>query len=221
LRQIGGFLFFLRNFIRAYTPPKFAHKINMFKNLKFRYIEAEMIPTIEFIENRLNSVGDEVVNLYALDIGANLGLYSEIFKESGLNVIAVEPLPYLANYLEKVFKHSKSVQVLQLAVGNESTSDKITLRVPFNPKWPLRMQDYDQFTTLSISNSLQNATKIKKIDVSVRMIDEIVPKDANVIIIKIDIEGFEFQALQGAKEILRRCHPIILCEVISIKLLTI
>ena len=32
------------------------------------------------------------------DVGANVGIYSEIFTELGANVIAIEPKPYCTSY---------------------------------------------------------------------------------------------------------------------------
>ncbi|MDJ0821373.1 MAG: FkbM family methyltransferase [Paracoccaceae bacterium] len=43
-------------------------------------------------------------------------------------------------------------------------------------------------------------------------LDEVVPKDRDVSIIQLDIEGHELEALSGAKEIVARCKPILILE---------
>ena len=43
-------------------------------------------------------------------------------------------------------------------------------------------------------------------------IDDVLPKDARVAFVKIDVEGFEFRAMTGAREMLGRCRPIVVSE---------
>lgn len=51
-------------------------------------------------------------------------------------------------------------------------------------------------------------------DIDIVAIDDIIPKDRNVSIIQLDVEGFEEVALKGALETIRRCQPILILEII-------
>lgn len=46
----------------------------------------------------------------------------------------------------------------------------------------------------------------------IETIDEVVPSDRQVGMIHLDVEGYEAQALEGARETIQRCRPIIVLE---------
>lgn len=49
-------------------------------------------------------------------------------------------------------------------------------------------------------------------DTRIETIDSIVPADRQVGVIHLDVEGYEAAALEGARETIRRCRPIIVLE---------
>lgn len=49
-------------------------------------------------------------------------------------------------------------------------------------------------------------------EIEIRTIDSAIPKDRNVSIIQLDVEGFEKQAIMGALETIKRCRPILILE---------
>jgi len=49
-------------------------------------------------------------------------------------------------------------------------------------------------------------------NVQIVAIDDVVPSDRVVSIIHLDVEGYEKEALCGAKNTIRRCHPILILE---------
>lgn len=52
-------------------------------------------------------------------------------------------------------------------------------------------------------------------EVKIFKLDSIIPKDCKISLIHLDLEGYEFQALNGAKEIIERDRPIIILEIDS------
>ena len=52
-------------------------------------------------------------------------------------------------------------------------------------------------------------------EVKIGKLDSIIPKDCKISLIHLDLEGFEFDALLGAKEIIERDKPIIVLEIDS------
>lgn len=51
-----------------------------------------------------------------------------------------------------------------------------------------------------------------KEEVQVRSIDGVIPESADIGILQLDVEGFEWQALRGGIETIKRCRPTILVE---------
>lgn len=53
------------------------------------------------------------------------------------------------------------------------------------------------------------------LEVKLVKLDSVIPKDCKISLIHLDLEGYEFQALNGAKEIIERDRPIIVLEIDS------
>lgn len=51
-----------------------------------------------------------------------------------------------------------------------------------------------------------------KEEVQVRSIDGVIPPSADIGVLQLDVEGYEWQALRGGIETIKRCRPIILVE---------
>jgi len=51
------------------------------------------------------------------------------------------------------------------------------------------------------------------VEVKIVKLDSIIPKDVKISVIHLDLEGYEFAALSGAKEIIERDKPIIVLEI--------
>ena len=62
----------------------------------------------------------------------------------------------------------------------------------------------------NVINTLSEKLPAEQIDILT--IDGSVPKDRNISILQLDIEGFEKQALMGALETIKRCKPILILE---------
>jgi FkbM family methyltransferase len=136
--------------------------------------------------------GDIVV-----DVGANIGEYSLIaaqkVKQNG-KVISIEPLKETAQTLTKNFQLNNftNYEVITKVIGNENK--KVNL--------------YKQMAggTMGFVDSTLIGRKFEKADeVEMTTIDEILSTRniENVKVIKIDIEGYEFELLKGAKNSLK------------------
>lgn len=53
------------------------------------------------------------------------------------------------------------------------------------------------------------------VEVKITKLDSIIPKECKISLIHLDLEGYEFEALNGAKEIIERDKPIIVLEIDS------
>ncbi len=143
-----------------------------------------------------------------LDVGANMGLYAlfaakRVGKE-GL-VVAIEPS-------ERDFQRLKAnievnaltnVRPIQAAISNYHGKAELLIAT----------QEKSGHNTLGTfcyeSVRLQEKQKVR-----VERLDDIMQQEKieHIDVIKMDIEGAEFFALQGAKEVIQRFHPVILLE---------
>ena len=128
------------------------------------------------------------------DVGANVGYYSllaSLLTGNEGKVFSFEPLPENIAYLKKHIELNKlkNVRVVENAVSNEVSK--------------LRFTATDNRSMSHISNE-------GEIEIETTNLDEFI-KEGNPLpdLIKMDIEGAEFDALAGAKELLKRKKPVI------------
>lgn len=141
-----------------------------------------------------------------VDLGANVGYYAVIAAwqlrhfESSM-VFAFEPNPYAFAYLQnnKILNRLDNLFTVQQAVGNQT--GRITLYI--NP---------DGITFGSLRPYLSHLTE--QCEVQVTTLDEFFSQQpvTQLRLMKIDIEGAELMALQGARRTLRKFRPIIFYE---------
>lgn len=156
-------------------------------------------PEIDFLYEFLNE-GDVFI-----DIGGNIGLFSlnasKIVKSSG-KVYAFEA--FLPNFNQ--FKHhiqinrSENIQLENLAISNASGILEI-------------FYDDKQNNFGMASSYLKDFTAKESVE-SIALNDYVKANNISKIdLIKIDIEGGEYNALQGMTEVLNKMKPIILLEI--------
>jgi FkbM family methyltransferase len=138
------------------------------------------------------------------DIGANVGTMTTIFASLGARVIAVEPNPDCARHIELTTSRD-AVQVLQAAVGGS------------NRLAELQVSDRkDKISSLStewreaVTKGNQDYAGMWNRHLTVPMItlDSLVQRYQIPFYIKIDVEGYEDQVLNG----LSQCPPLLSFE---------
>jgi FkbM family methyltransferase len=140
--------------------------------------------------------------MQVIDIGANIGYFtmlSAVLVGSGGSVLAIEPNPRNIRLLEASrqkngFDH---VTVMQLAAGR--TPGLLVLNT-----------SYSNGTTAAPPDRL-NALLASE-TVACMDIDAVLPGDASIGFIKVDVEGAEYNALQGCLRTIRRDRPVIVSE---------
>jgi FkbM family methyltransferase len=117
------------------------------------------------------------------DIGANRGHYAEMFRELGARVVAVEPTPRLAR---EIWSHFPGITVEEAAVGDHEGE------IPF------RLADDHQYSTVSGEwASIVPDRFVDTITVPLTTIDVLIEKHGKPDFVKIDVEGYEAEALAG------------------------
>lgn len=136
-----------------------------------------------------------------IDVGCHKGEILEIFLKYSPNGIhyGFEPIPYLFESL--LSKFETSAHVLPFALAEKGGSSKFQL-VKNAPAYSgIIKRRYD------IPNP-----EIEEIDVELRPLDEIIPDDLKIDLIKIDVEGGEFGVLKGAFNLIKKNKPLIIFE---------
>jgi FkbM family methyltransferase len=133
-----------------------------------------------------------------IDIGANIGdILGDICRiaPDGSHK-AYEPLPSLCQDLRARFPN---VAVHQVALSNQTGESDFVFVKNRPSRSGLRRPEYDSDDTEVLRTSLEP-------------LDSLIGQDYIPALIKIDVEGAEQQVLEGAKETIRRHHPVIVFE---------
>lgn len=137
----------------------------------------------------------------SIDIGANKGVYTYWMARYSRHVFAYEPNPKIFKILKAYTKGDNRVTASPVALSDRAGQNM--LRVPKTAK----------------GHSNQGASlNYEKVGDSYSEVPiEMRPLDAenydNIGLIKIDVEGHEFAVLEGARETIRRCRPVLIIEI--------
>jgi len=136
----------------------------------------------------------------AVDVGAHrAGLLREIVRLAPRGRhLAVEPIPGLAAALRRNWP---MVEVRQAALGAEPSSVEF-LHVVSDPG----------ISGMRRTVNVNDDHRTEIIKVPVERLDDLVPADRQLALIKIDVEGAEYGVLQGGAETIRRCRPVVVFE---------
>ena len=158
------------------------------------HAEPEMLRLREFVPR----------NLAAIDIGANIGLYSYALSRLCPRVEAFEPQPEVARVL-RAFARGTNVTLHETALSD--TEGELTLHVPvIGGEAATGMASLrSDFPEGAAGASTRN------IKVPVRRLDAY--GFTGVGFAKIDVEGHEIEVLRGAEETLAREKPVLLIEI--------
>lgn len=140
------------------------------------------------------------------DVGANIGLYSLIACCKHKQVYSFEPVPKVYQKLEDNIKINNFQNVIPLSKAVTNENKKVKLYVPKTSRAIP--------TEASLSKGFQGETEeITVIGITLdRFIDEY--HINKVDFVKMDTEATEDKVLKGAKALIFRDKPLILCEVL-------
>jgi FkbM family methyltransferase len=133
-----------------------------------------------------------------LDCGANIGMFTRTAVDRGAaRIVSFEPSPRTADCLRHTFAAeiaAGKVTVMQKGVWNKAETLRFSAENQVNPG------------AHSITNSSAGTVTIETCTIDSVVSDLGLPR---VDFIKMDIEGAEINALEGAASTIRRCRPLL------------
>lgn len=131
-----------------------------------------------------------------IDVGANIGNHAAFFLRHASRVIAFEPNPAVRRLLD-VNVHGLAVEVV--GVGLSSAAGTLHFR-----------EDPGNCGASMIVDRAEDASSTIEVVTLDRWLGD--RPDHPIRFVKIDVEGHEWDVLQGARDVLRRDHPVLALE---------
>lgn len=133
-----------------------------------------------------------------VDVGANIGNHTVFFLNEcpSTEVISIEPEPTLYTLLD--------FNILQNKIDKK----------PYTT-WACAVGDKECFISLITDTHNMGSTSVDKNSlegrIPCRTLDSLV-SSKDVVLLKLDTEGYEDRVLLGATQLLKRCSPVVVCE---------
>lgn len=189
---------------------KTGYGFSVFSNLTNRILELDVNPFWEekesvFIINNVKQ-GDVFV-----DVGANIGYFSMLAaRQKAKKVLAIEPIPTTFDFLTKNIRHNNFgdiIKAFNVALGSEEGISKCV-----SSRGPKNHIEYEvdnihaglpviEARVTTLDNLQKNEKQTERID-----------------FIKVDIEGYEYEFLMGARVTISNFRPTILMEIVDSRL---
>ena len=128
------------------------------------------------------------------DVGAHVGDRVAAFRRLGARVVAVEPQPALVTTLRLLYGRDRAVAIEPVAVGRAAGTIELKLNVD-NPTVSTASDDFIQ--AADGAPGWEGQAWAKTITVPVTTLDALIARHGMPAFIKIDVEGFEAEALAG------------------------
>lgn len=168
-------------------------------NQKILNGEVFELDTLEYIAANVNN-GDIV------HAGTFFGDFIPAFSKAVSNeakIWAFEPNPesFRCPQITNMLNGIQNVSLVNAGLGDKESKINLTTK-------DKKGVSLGGSSTIDVNRESSKTTE----EIEIRSIDSAIPKDRNVSIIQLDIEGFEKQALMGALETIKRCRPILILE---------
>jgi len=148
----------------------------------------------------------------ALDIGGNIGYYSFALAHAGWNVTTFEPMHSNVAFIEATLcqnpDFASRVKLMQMGLGTKNQVCKMIAPPNNVGNGMVRCKEDKNQGSNSFVN-FDEASYDNKGAFQIRRLDEVLQEESmsEVDFVKMDIEGYECEALRGAGDFLKTYHP--------------
>lgn len=181
----------LKKLLRSIVPMKYQTVLKYYYNKVNSTLEQEL----EILEHLVRK--DDLV----IDIGGNRGVYAYKLWKLGTRVEVFEPNPICYRLLEAWACGKPSVNIHTVALSNHAGTANLHI--------PIDESGVEHDASASIENSDFEHSRDQP--VSLQTLDRYEFK--NVSFIKIDVEGHEYDVIEGAASLLASFKPALLVEI--------
>jgi FkbM family methyltransferase len=159
------------------------------RSLRIYYGNRRHGPAMDRLYRRFVNPGDLV-----FDIGAHVGDRVAAFRRLGARVVAIEPQPAFGKVLKLLYGRTSDVTVEPTAIGRDSGTIEMMINAA-NPTVSTASRNFVNAARNAPGWEAQSWTKA--ICVPVTTLDVLIARHGVPAFIKIDVEGFEAEALAG------------------------
>ncbi len=145
----------------------------------------------------------------AIDIGANIGLWSKDLSHFFDNLICFEPNKFCIDYLKKNIDLNKST-INSCALGSKNETKDLLIHSTNSGASSFINKTKTGYDNKSNPIYGEFSVETKTLDVEVKKLDNF--NYTNIDFIKIDVQGFELEVLEGAIKTLDNNDPILCIE---------
>ncbi len=138
-----------------------------------------------------------------IDIGCHKGEILDLMIKDAPDgeKLGFEPIPELFHHLQDRYRGNTTVSIYQTALYDKagSTTFQHVLNAPAYSG--IKKRKYDG-----------KHVDIEQITVETGLLDQFIPDDLRIDLVKIDVEGAEFKVMMGGVKTFRRCKPVVIFE---------
>jgi len=159
------------------------------RSLHIYYGDRRHGPAMDRLYSQFVRPGDLV-----FDVGAHVGDRVAAFRRLGARIVAVEPQPALVKTLRLLYGRDPNVTIEAAAVGREPGEIDLNVNLD-NPTVSTASADF--IAAAAGAPGWQGQAWRKRIRVPLTTVDALIARHGTPAFIKIDVEGYEAEALAG------------------------
>jgi len=145
----------------------------------------------------IDELDKDIYNNSILDVGANIGNHSIQFSKKFDKILSFEPHKRIFEILSSNVKQFKNIECFNFGLGKKNCQINL-------------FEDSQNFGASSSTNNSETKSHSK---IEIKKLDDFFSNMTQKIsLIKIDVEGMEYDVLLGAKNIIEKNKPIICFE---------
>lgn len=161
------------------------------------------------------SLFPDVDDALFLDVGANRGQSTDaiLLKTKNSRIQLFEPNLLLCEKLRHLYSDNKRIVINRFGLGDKTT--EYVLYIPYYKKWMFDgLASFDEENAKSwlkgrIFFYKERYLSVRESKSMIKQLDEL---ELDPFFIKLDIQGYEYQALKGGEQTIKTYEPILLVE---------